>query len=98
MGYGRFDVLATAGDRNLGGFDFDNALMIHVSTNYVFETRPVGDVHRLLLVMGDEDRRHVHLVVKPAKPGAQVLAHLRVESAERLVEQQYLRLDRQGPR
>jgi molecular chaperone DnaK len=31
MGYGRFDVLATAGDRNLGGFDFDNALMIHVS-------------------------------------------------------------------
>ncbi|WP_035858686.1 Hsp70 family protein [Cryptosporangium arvum] len=31
MGHGRFDVLATAGDRNLGGFDFDNALMIHVS-------------------------------------------------------------------
>ncbi len=25
------EVLATAGDRNLGGFDFDNALMVHVN-------------------------------------------------------------------
>ncbi|HEV2089087.1 MAG TPA: Hsp70 family protein [Cryptosporangiaceae bacterium] len=31
MGRGRFDVLATMGDRNLGGFDFDNALMLHVA-------------------------------------------------------------------
>jgi molecular chaperone DnaK len=31
MGRGRMDVLATAGDRNLGGFDFDNALMMHVA-------------------------------------------------------------------
>lgn len=28
---GSCEVLATAGDRNLGGFDFDNALMNHVS-------------------------------------------------------------------
>jgi len=31
MGRGRFDVLATAGDRNLGGFDVDNALMLYVA-------------------------------------------------------------------
>ncbi|MQA80346.1 MAG: Hsp70 family protein [Streptosporangiales bacterium] len=28
---GRFDVLGTDGDRNLGGFDFDNELMLHVN-------------------------------------------------------------------
>jgi molecular chaperone DnaK len=28
---GRCEVLATAGDRNLGGFDFDNALMLYVN-------------------------------------------------------------------
>ena len=57
----------------------------------------LGDVHRLLLVVGDEDRRHVHLVVEVAQPGAQVLADLGVERAEGLVEQQHLRLDRQRP-
>ena len=55
----------------------------------------VGDLHRLLLVVRDEDRRHVHLVVQPAQPRAQVLAHARVERAERLVEQQHLGLDRE---
>src|ERR1700733_11981638 len=43
-----------------------------------------GDVHRLLLIVGDEDRRHVHLLVEIAQPGAEVLADLRVERAERL--------------
>jgi len=28
---GEYTVLATAGDRNLGGFDFDNALMVYVN-------------------------------------------------------------------
>ena len=57
----------------------------------------LGDVHRLLLVVGDEDRRHVDLVVQAAQPDAQVLAHARVERAERLVEQQHLGLDRERP-
>ena len=57
----------------------------------------VGDVHRLLLVVGDEHGGHVDLVVQPAQPGAQLLAHLGVERAERLVEQQHLRLDRERP-
>ena len=59
----------------------------------VHEHDLVGDLHRLLLVVRDEDRRHVHLVVQPPQPGAQLLAHAGVERAERLVEEQHVRLD-----
>ena len=52
----------------------------------------VGDLHRLVLVVRDEDRRHVHDVVELAQPLAQLRADARVEGAERLVEQQHLRL------
>ena len=45
--------------------------------------------------MGDEDAGDVELVVQPAQPAAQLLAHLGVERAERLVEQQHLGLDGQ---
>ena len=64
----------------------------------VHEHDVVGDLHRLLLVVRHEDRRHVHLVVQPAQPLAQLLPHARVERAERLVEQQHLRLDRERTR
>jgi hypothetical protein len=64
---------------------------------FVHHDQLLGDVHRLLLVMGDEDRRHVHLLVEAAQPGAQVLADLGVEGAEGLVEQQHLRFHRQCP-
>ena len=40
---------------------------------------------------------HVHLVVQPAQPVPQLLAHLGVERAERLVQQQHPRLGRQRP-
>src|SRR5688572_13345223 len=55
----------------------------------------VREVHRLFLVVRDEDRRHVHLVVKTAKPCSELLAHTRIERAERLVEEQDVRLDRE---
>ncbi len=58
----------------------------------------VGELHRLLLVVRDEDRRHVHLVVEAAEPGAKLLAHARVEGAERLVQQEHRRLDGQRAR
>ena len=51
-----------------------------------------GDLHRLLLVVGDEDRRHVDLVVEAAQPLAKLLADVRVEGAERLVQKQHLGL------
>lgn len=58
----------------------------------------LGDLHRLLLVVGNEDRRHVHVLVQAAKPCPQLLAHLRVEGAEGLVEQEHLRLYGEGAR
>jgi hypothetical protein len=57
----------------------------------------LGDLHRLLLVVRDEDRRHVDLVVEAAQPARELLADLRVERAERLVEEQHLGLDRERP-
>ena len=64
----------------------------------VHEHDLVGDLHRLLLVVRDEDRRHVHLVVQAPQPGPQVLADACVERAERLVEQEHLGLDRKRSR
>ena len=64
----------------------------------VHEHDLVGDLHRLLLVVRDEDRRDVHLVVETAQPLAELLPHARVERAERLVEEQHLRLDRERAR
>ena len=49
----------------------------------------VGDLHRLLLVVGDEDGRHVHLLVEPAEPVAQLGADPCIERAERLVEEEH---------
>ena len=50
----------------------------------------VGDLEGLLLVVGDEQAGHVHLVVEPPQPGAELVADLGVERAERLVEEQDL--------
>ena len=58
----------------------------------------VRDLHRLLLVVRDEDRRHVHDVVELPQPLAELGADARVERAERLVEEQHLRLRREGAR
>ena len=59
--------------------------------------QPVGELERLLLVVGDEHRGVAGAVVDLAQPLAQLLAHLRVERAERLVEQQHPRLDGERP-
>ena len=55
----------------------------------------VGELQRLVLVVGDEDGGVAGRVVELAQPAAQLLAHLGVERAERLVEQQHPRLDRE---
>ena len=58
---------------------------------------PVGDRERLLVVVGDQQRRGVCPAQDVAELAGQVLAQRRVEGAERLVEQQQPRLDGQGP-
>src|SRR4051812_5210121 len=58
----------------------------------------LGHLHGLLLVVRHEDGGHVHLVVQTPQPLAQLLADGGVECAERLVEEQHLRLHRQRAR
>ena len=58
----------------------------------------VGDLHRLVLVVRDEDGRDVHDVVQLAQPLAKLCANARVEGAEGLVEEQHLRLGRERAR
>ena len=55
----------------------------------------VGDLHRLLLVVRDDHRRRVRLVVEAAEPVAQLGPHAGVERAERLVEEEHGRIDRE---
>src|SRR5258705_809011 len=58
----------------------------------------VGELQRLLLVMGDEHRGDMDLVVELTKPAPQFLPHLGVERDERLVEQQNAGFDGKGTR
>ena len=58
----------------------------------------VGELERFFLIVRDEHARQVNLLVQAPQPPPQLLPHLRVERAERLVEQQHFRLDRQRAR
>ena len=53
----------------------------------------VGELHRLLLVVGDEDGGVAGPVVDLAQPAAELAPDLGVERAERLVEEEHARLD-----
>ncbi len=64
----------------------------------VHDGDPIGHLEGLLLVVGDEHAGHVDLVVQATEPLAQLLAHLGVERAERLVEEEHLRLRGQRAR
>ena len=55
----------------------------------IHDDDPIGDLERLLLVVRDEDAGHVDFVVQATEPLAKLLAHLGVERAEGLVEQQH---------
>ena len=58
----------------------------------------VGELKRFVLIVGDEHRGMAGAVMQLAQPTAQILAHLGVERAERLVEQEHARLDRERAR
>ena len=63
----------------------------------VHDDDPVGHFQGLLLIVRDKHAGHVDFVVQPAEPAAQSLPDLGVQGAERLVQQQHLRLDGQCP-
>ena len=48
--------------------------------------------------MGHQDRGDTQFLLQGTDPTTKLAPHLRVERREGLVEQQYVRLDRQGPR
>ncbi|EAR50929.1 hypothetical protein OG2516_13691 [Oceanicola granulosus HTCC2516] len=58
---------------------------------------PVGERHRLHLVVGDVDRRGAEPLVQPGDLEAHLHPQRRVEVGERLVEQERLRLAHQRP-
>src|SRR4051812_11550046 len=58
----------------------------------------VGQLQRLILVVGDEDRGLARALVDIAQPASEVLSHLRIQSPERLAQDQPPRLDRERSR
>src|SRR5262249_43562750 len=101
----RPDVLADLGEAigreglaGAGARKADVDHLLHRGRLAVQDDDPVAHQHRLLDRVGDEDHR-----CRPALPDAQQLelqdlARLRVDRRERLVHQQYLRLDRERAR
>jgi hypothetical protein len=59
----------------------------------VHHHHPIRQLQGLLLVVGHEHAGQAHVVVQAPQPAAQLLAHLGVQRAERLVQQQHARLD-----
>ena len=64
--------------------------------SFVHHHHPIGHFQGFFLVVGDENRGHVQVVVQAAQPAAQLFAHLGVQGTKRLVEQQHFGFDRQG--
>ncbi len=64
----------------------------------VHHGEPVRHLERLLLVVGDEDERDADLALQRGQLGPQRVPQLRVEGAQRLVEEQHRRLEDQRPR
>ena len=61
----------------------------------VHQHHAVGDFERFFLVVRNENAGDMQVIMQSAQPAAQLFAHLGVERAEGLVEQQNLGLDRQ---
>ena len=74
----------------LGPTDLRDAAMAH-------HHDPIGDAHRLLLVMGDHDRRDAKAALQRADLLAQMQPHDGIERGEGFVQQQQPRLVRQRP-
>ena len=47
----------------------------------------VGDLHRLVLIMGDKDAGDMHFIMQTAKPATQLLSYFGIQCPERLIEE-----------
>src|SRR5690606_36662738 len=68
-----------------------------LQTPAVHHADPVGHREGLFLIVRDEDRRDPDRALDDADRAPELVADLRVERAERLVEQQHARLMRERP-
>ena len=83
--------------QRLGIYRFRRADLLDPSA--VHDDHPIGDLKCFLLIVRHEHARHVQLVVQPdAATWRRLRAHLGVERAERLVEQQHIGFDRKRSR
>src|SRR5207247_6665849 len=64
-----------------------------LDTSLVHDRDAIGDAHRLVLVVGDQDGGEPELALQPLDLDLHVQAESLVERAERLVEQQHGGLD-----
>ena len=69
-----------------------------LDTSAVHHGHAIGDFEGLVLVVRDEDAGHADFVVQLTQPAPELLAHLRIERTEWLVEQQHAGLDRECAR
>src|SRR5690606_7438269 len=98
---GADEVLAEGGDRAEEAHDEVRAgpVVEIVRTPYLLDAAAVddddliSDLEGLLLVVGDENRCHVDLVVEAAQPVTELLADLGIQGAEGLVEEEHAGLD-----
>ncbi len=58
----------------------------------------VGKLDRFLLIVRHENAGEMQFVMQAPQPAAQFMAHLAVEGAEGLVQQQHVGIDRQRAR
>ena len=57
----------------------------------------VGDLHRLVLIMGNKDAGDMNFIMQTAKPATQLLSYFGIQCPKWLIEEQHLGLDRQSP-
>ena len=85
-----------AGDERVGRAVVDvvgRPDLLHLTVRH--HAQPVAQRHRLHLIVGDVDRRHRKLAVQALEVAADLVAQLRIEIRQRLVEQERLRLAHQ---
>ena len=94
----KFDSPRLAGELGRRGARVELGRRVALADPPVADDRdPVGERERLVLVVGDEDRRRARVAQHPAHVVAHRRAQARVERGERLVQQHERRVDGERP-
>ena len=86
------------GDERRGRIVIDLRRRSHLlDAAFVHHHDLIGQLQRFLLIVGHEQAGHAELTVQTVEPMPKILAHLRVERAEGLIEQQHIGARGQRP-